>query len=296
MNTAQTPVRKNNVGFADKPAIGALRALFPLLSIVIPGLATKISLHIFLTPQRFKTPKWEMEYQDAAKRGSITVGGHRIATYSWGSGVRKILLCHSWGGRGTQLASFVKPLVERGFTVMTFDAPAHGRSTGKQTDMMEYSSTIYEMVQVYGDFDCIVGHSFGAGNTMFSKQLYGFDVRKIVLIGCFAHGAWVTERFGEVLNIPSKIIVRMRRLLEEKYDNRLKWDELDIVSMVDKDPSTIMLVHDRDDSEIPYFNATKFLETCGGKVAFLGSDKLGHRRVLRDAKTIDQVCEFIAAA
>jgi predicted esterase len=296
MQATQTPARKNDVGFANKPAMGALRALFPMLSLLAPGLATKMSLRIFLTPQRFKTPAWEQEHQDTAKRSSISVGDHRIATYSWGQGGRKILLCHSWGGRGTQLASFIQPLLERGFTVMTFDAPAHGRSTGKRTDMMEYSSTIHEMVKRHGEFDAIIGHSFGAGNTMLSKHLYGFDVKRIVLIGCFAHGAWVTERFGEVLNIPSRIIARMRGLLEKKYQGRLKWDELDIVNMVDKETSQVMLVHDRDDKEIPYFNAMRFLKICRKKVAFVDSDKLGHRRILRDSRVIGEVCNFVATA
>src|SRR5690606_25261035 len=128
-----------------------------------------------------------------------------------------------------------------------------------------------------------------------SKYLYGFDVEKIVLIGCFAHGFWVTERFGEILNIPSKIIMRMCRLLEEKYNNLLKWDELDITKLVERDSSSVMLIHDTDDKEIPYSNATKFLEACEEKLVFVSSNKLGHRRILRDARIIAEVCNFIAS-
>ena len=295
MSARQTSSKKNHAGFADKPALGVLRTLFPLLSKLAPGLATKLSLHIFLTPQRFKIPKWEMEHQNSARRETIEMGDHRIEAYSWGDATKKALLCHSWGGRGTQLASFVQPLIDRNYTVVTFDAPAHGRSTGKQTDMMEYSSAIRAVIERYGSFDGIIGHSFGAGNTMFSKKLYGFNVKRIVLIGCFAHAAWVTERFGEVLNIPSKIVARMRKRLEEKYGNRLKWDELDITRMVNNDSSDILLVHDKDDKEIPYFNAVKFLDICKGKVTLIQSDKLGHRRVLRDARIVEQVCDFISA-
>lgn len=293
MSTVQTN-KKNEVGFAEKPALALLRTLFPVISFFAPGLATKASLKIFLTPQRFKTPGWEMEYQNTATRERLDVGGKPVEVYTWGDGPKTILLCHSWGGRGTQLASFVNPLVERGCKVVTFDAPAHGRSAGKRTDMMEYSAAINAVVRRYGAFDGIVGHSFGAGNTMFSKSLYGFDVGKIVLIGCFAHGAWITERFGQVLNIPAKIVSRMRLLLEAKYDGRLRWDDLDIVRMVKDDSSDIMLVHDRDDREIPFFNAMAFLEACKEKVTFLDSVKLGHRRLLRDQRIIRGVCDFLA--
>jgi len=42
-----------------------------------------------------------------------------------------VLLVHGWGGRGAQLASFVEPLVARGFSVLTFDAPGHGASAAR---------------------------------------------------------------------------------------------------------------------------------------------------------------------
>ena len=39
-----------------------------------------------------------------------------------------VYLVHGWGGRGSQLAAFVEPLVAAGHRVVLFDAPSHGDS------------------------------------------------------------------------------------------------------------------------------------------------------------------------
>jgi pimeloyl-ACP methyl ester carboxylesterase len=286
----------NTAGFADKPAMAAIRLLFPLLSAITPNLAASLSLRIFLTPQKHRIPSWEKPYLGTAVCRKIQVAGKSVATYAWGEGNKKILLCHSWGGRGTQLANFINPLVSKGYTVIAFDAPAHGQSAGKQTDMMEYSASINEVIKLMGPFHGIIGHSFGAGNTLFSKRHYGFEVKKIALIGCFAHGSWVTDRFGELLNIPPKTIARMRRILEEKYDDRLQWNQLDLVEIAKSETAPILIAHDRDDKEIPYANALKFAESCSNKLEMISTDGLGHRRILRDPEVISRICEFICEA
>src|SRR5438105_1441963 len=53
-----------------------------------------------------------------------------VAVYRWGKADRRILLVHGWGGKAAQFFSFVGPLLENGFEVIAFDAPAHGLSSG----------------------------------------------------------------------------------------------------------------------------------------------------------------------
>lgn len=284
---------RKQVGFAAKPAMTLIRTMFPLLSAVAPGLAARLSLRIFLTPQRYRTPAWEAAFRESASIATLQIAGQSIAVYRWGTGEKKVLLCHSWGGRGTQLASFVAPLLERGCSVVAFDAPAHGRSSGQRTDMMKYSEVIGRVVHIEGRVHAIIGHSFGAGNTMFAKQRHGFAVDRIVLIGCFAHGAWITDRFGQVLNIPARIIESMRKRLEHRYPGQLRWSELDIAAMVAKDAAEIMLVHDKDDQEIPYVDGAGFQQAPGTRRPLLTTTGLGHRRILRDSDVIHQVCSFI---
>lgn len=284
-----------DVGFVKKPGMRLLRLIFSVLAKVSPRSAAALSLRLFLTPQRHRIPSWQKPFIASAERQALTVAGKKVVVYTWGKSSKKILLCHSWGGRGTQLAAFVKPLLDLGYTVFAFDAPAHGQSTGRQTDMMEYSATIHELVRSVGPFYGIIGHSFGAGNALLAKREYGFPAEKMALIGCFAHGSWVTDRFGEALNIPSAVIARMRRLLEERYGGRLQWERLAITDMVKAESARILLVHDKDDKEVPYSHAQLLITACSGKAELYTTEGLGHRRILRDPSVLVQICDFFGA-
>ena len=91
----------------------------------------------FLTP-----PKWPELAREADLRatavstplrlgesGFARGGGDEIAVYAWGNGPT-ILCVHGWGGRATNFAAFIGPMVAAGFRVVAFDAPGHGQSSG----------------------------------------------------------------------------------------------------------------------------------------------------------------------
>jgi len=285
----------DTIGFAEKPAFRVVRLLFPFLSAVAPGLAARVALRLFLTPQRYEMPLWERPHFQSARMGTLKAYGKAFKTYAWGAGARTIVLCHSWGGRGTQLGSFVPPLLRRGFRVVAFDAPAHGASDGGQTDMMEYSSAVAEVVSHFGPVHGLLGHSFGAGSALLAWQRFGFEVERVALVGCFSNAVWVTERFGEMLGIPARTVVAMRRLLEERHRGELDWGSLVIGEMARAFPGELMLVHDRSDFEIPYFHAEHVLAASGRTAdAVLTTTGLGHRRIVRNKTVIDTVGEFFA--
>ena len=72
----------------------------------------------------------ERAIHDLARTSSITVNDKRVAVYAWGDGGRPVLLVHGWQSRAARFASFVRPLIDRGFSPISFDAPANGDSTG----------------------------------------------------------------------------------------------------------------------------------------------------------------------
>jgi pimeloyl-ACP methyl ester carboxylesterase len=172
--------KSQRVGFADKPGIAALRIIFPIMAKLAPKTAAGLALKIFLKPPRHKEPAWEAHFSSTAEQENVEFDGKRVVLYSWGHSEKKILLCHAWGGRGTQLAKFIEPLISKGYRVIAFDAPGHGRSSGKMTDMMEYSAAIHAIERHVGGVDALVAHSFGAGNAMFAVSRFNIHVSKII--------------------------------------------------------------------------------------------------------------------
>src|SRR5216117_4462154 len=109
------------------------RAANRALSHLAPELAARAAERLFLTPPRPRRPQTEIDLLGTARARPMRVGARRIETWVWGVGP-SVLLVHGWGGRGAQLGPLVGPLVARGFSVVTFDAPGHGASdTGTVT-------------------------------------------------------------------------------------------------------------------------------------------------------------------
>jgi pimeloyl-ACP methyl ester carboxylesterase len=283
-------------GFADKPVAKFARTLFPIFSRLAPEQAANFALKLFLSPPRIKPPAWERPFAETATTGSLSAYGSTFKTYIWGSGERTIVICHSWGGRASQLGNFIEPITAAGFRVVGFDAPAHGASEGKQTDMMVYSSAINAVINHYGPVHGILGHSFGAGNSLFAWEKFNFNVSRMALIGCFSNATWVTERFGEVLGIPKIVLANMRSVLERRYQGELNWESIDIGKFANSFSGDLLMVHDRDDQEIPYFHANKIMEkvTRPG-VTLMSTNGQGHRRILRDPLVIERVTQFFCS-
>ena len=130
MSTAVVPpMNKSTIVRPLRPPLARRSALAAIgsLSRVAPGAAAWLADRLFLTPPRHAAPERERHLLARVQFGKVCVAGRRIATWTWGTGPR-IMLVHGWGGRGAQLGAFVEPLVANGFSVAWFDGPAHGAS------------------------------------------------------------------------------------------------------------------------------------------------------------------------
>ena len=111
-----------------------------------PGFATSAARWLFTKPHRSKPKPHELVWLDQADSFIVEQNGRTLEVMAWGSG--PVVLCvHGWSSRGLRFVHFIKPLMEAGYKVVTFDAPAHGRSSGSHVDAMEYAESILVVAQ-----------------------------------------------------------------------------------------------------------------------------------------------------
>ncbi|AQW32609.1 alpha/beta hydrolase (plasmid) [Ralstonia syzygii subsp. celebesensis] len=293
--TATPQTRDHAISFAAKPSMRLLCAILALSGRIAPRTTARFCLKLFLTPGRKQRPAWEQaHYSTAAIRREAFEDGN-VAVYRWGRSDRKVLLCHAWGGRGTQLADFVPALLARGYEVLAFDAPGHGDSDGKQTDMVAYTRLIAWMAERFGPLHAIIGHSFGAGNTIYSRRVHGFPVARMALLGCFSDGEWIIDRFAELLHIPAAAARHMKSIHEARHHGKVRWSDFKLARMLGDESIPVLLVHDRKNMEIPYFHAEAFQRESAGRIPLLTTEGLGHRKIVRNPDVIAQVCDFLGA-
>ena len=163
----------------------SLRIVFASVAPVAPGVAAVAAEKLFFRAPRFPMPGREREILESGHRLSFAVPGESgtvsLACWSWGDGPTVFLL-HGWGGRAGQLGAFVQPLLQAGYSVLAFDAPAHGQSTGETTSAPTFARALRAVVQRFGPAHAVIGHSMGGWSAAFAL-LQGAQIERLALIG-----------------------------------------------------------------------------------------------------------------
>lgn len=264
------------------------RWLLLALSAVSPRTAGRIALRMFCTPRRHHRPGWEKQI---AARGETLRVGSSLAAHSWGAGPI-VLLVHGWEGRGTQLGRFVEPLVAAGFRAVAVDSPAHGDSSGTRTDLIECTEALRRVARELGPLAGIVAHSFGGAVTTLAIER-GLEAKSVVLIGAPSSVEDVVRRFGELSGVRGEAMRAFRDGLERQTRVRMK--DIEIFERVAGLHVPALIVHDRDDREVPFHDAERLVAQWPG-AALIATSGLGHRRILKDDEVIRRTVAFVCGS
>src|SRR5262249_35980660 len=135
----------------------AARIAGRLLSTAVPGVAARLAARWFVTPPRHRRPQTEARALAAARAGGGALEGRRVRMWTWGHGPA-VVLAHGWGGRGSQLAPFVEPLLAEGFSVTAFDALGHGDSDGREATLPDLVASLRAVAAARAPVRGVIAH------------------------------------------------------------------------------------------------------------------------------------------
>lgn len=267
-----------------------LRIGFRIGGRVSPMLAGRIAYALWFKPTRSKAPAGEQKYLESARIEQLDIHPHTITTYAWGQSGPVVLLVHGWSGRGTQLGAFAKPLLDAGYRVIAFDAPAHGKSSGKKTNIYEIADVIVSLQHHYGEFDSIITHSFGGPSTALALNR-GLKTKRMVSISPPATTRWLVDKFLSVLRIPERAGLNMMKRFETEFGSNI-WEDVSMINAIKDVTVPGLLIHDSNDEDVPFQNGQAVADAWTS-ASFIKTTGLGHRRILRDKTVIDSVVRFV---
>ncbi|MGH1363920.1 MAG: alpha/beta fold hydrolase [Calditrichia bacterium] len=264
----------------------SLRAFFGALSKVSPKLALEFAFHLFFRPRgRLK----QVVMPDVeTSLFYIDVNGKRVSVQSWGSGPL-VILVHGWEGRGMQWHKFIPALASAGYRAVTFDAPAHGASTGKSTNLLEFSATIRAIRDVLGEPYAVVGHSMG-GAAMGIAFDEGLSGKKAVAISAPAKLDFAIEQFSKMINLSGSVRNRMRDRISKHLKRAVETLNFDGIS--ERLTMPALIIHDKYDRIVPVENGYSIHRAWNGS-RLAETSGLGHVRILEDDSVIQKVVSFI---
>jgi pimeloyl-ACP methyl ester carboxylesterase len=268
-----------------------MRATFRALGLMAPPLAALWAERLFLTPPRHTPPAREAEALAAAHPGSVQVDGHTLATWTWGHGPT-VLLVHGWGGRGGQLHAFVPALLAAGYSVVAFDGPGHGRSTGKTSSLVEHGRAVRGVVAALpSEVVGLIAHSMGGASAAFAMS-EGMHVDRAVFVGSPSSASEVTRTFSAGLALRPAAAQRMRARIERRL--RVPFDDLEVSRLGRGSATSLLVIHDEGDKEVPWSDGLAISESWPN-ARLHTTQGLGHRRILSDADVVDAAVMFVDA-
>lgn len=269
-----------------------MRLAFSRLGPVIPGPMASWAYRLWFQTRRYPASAMEQLAHSRAVRWTLSVEGIPVAVYRWGSG-RVVVFVHGWSGRATQVAHFIEPLVQAGFQVVAFDAPAHGVSPGRRTNIFECAAALAAVVRECGPVHGILTHSFGGMVLAYALRHGGVAAGRVVCISPPANLEFLIASFIRSLSLPATVVAVLRRRQERRFGADLS-ERISTDSNVRTLAVPALIIHDVDDRDVPWRQGSRIAAAWPG-ARFRKTRGLGHRRILRDPATIDVVVEFFRA-
>jgi pimeloyl-ACP methyl ester carboxylesterase len=263
-----------------------------ILTALSPFLASRFAARLFLTPFSYKLPKREEKMDKESTQEKLILPHYQreIVVYHYGNSPKKILLAHGWSGRGTQLAVMAEELLKAGYSVVSFDAPAHGKASGKTSMMPHFIEAIEILAKKYGPFEAVIGHSLG-GMSSLKAVSDGLSVNKLVIIGTANSVTRITKEFAGNMKMNDRVAALMKDYFDRKFGEDM--DSLSGAVSAKGVKIPTLVIHDVDDVDVKVKSAHEIHENLKNSELYL-TEGLGHRRILGNPEVISKIIKFLS--
>lgn len=268
------------------------RALFRLGELTAPPLAAHLATRMWFT---LPAPAPAVDLPTGGARFQVTSQGATIRGEHWGDGP-VVYLVHGWGGRGSQLAAYVEPLVRRGYSVVLHDAPSHGASDpgpsgSRSSNGVEFGKALDAVAARFGPAHAVIAHSMGAIATLLTLKHGWLATQRLVLLAPMTSFSSQFVAVQRTLGIGPRTRRHVERLTHRRVG--LPIDEFDLAPLLaEVDTGPTLLVHDRDDRQTSFSDSER-LAAALPTASFVGTRGLGHRRLLQDDRVTTAVVDFV---
>ena len=274
-------------------AIKYISTKIKLLSLVSSRRAAEETFRLFCTPQKLTNTNKPAAF-NYAEPLYIKLYGLKVKGYRWNKDKPvKVLILHGFSSSAYKFSNYIAPLIEKGYEVIAFDAPAHGSSAGKTINAMEYSKLIEVIIKAFGPINGFIAHSFGGIALSLALEKTKHDENtKVVLLAPATETTSAIDAAFKMLGIENKNIREaFEKIIKEKSGHPSKW--FSIKRAMQHIKASTLWIHDEEDDVTPLSDALKVKELNLPNVEFYITQGLGHRKIYRDKTVKDRVIDFL---
>lgn len=280
------------VKLRQKIAVGYLRAHVRMLAAISSRKAAEKAFKIFCTPFNRSTIRTSPLFERAEKLRLI-IDNKKVAGYRWNHPQpKRLLILHGFQSSAKNFERYILPMTQKGYEVMAFDAPAHGESEGKQTNVLQYKAMIEEINNQYGPVDAFMGHSFGGLAACLALEAISHSSKtKLVLIAPATETSTAILSLYKVLQLNEETRREFENLIEDVGGRPVAW--YSVVRALKNIQAAILWCHDENDDVTPIDDIQPVINAQYANIKFFITKGLGHRRIYHDASVLKAVTAFL---
>lgn len=267
----------------------SLMTVFQLLQIISPRLSSFMAYHLWFVPGRKGIKKIPPFTPQGYVSSALKLNRKTVCYWSAGNGP-SVLLVHGWASCGNQMAKSAQAFLDKGYKVIWLDAPAHGQSTGWQTNLFECAQAIAEVQKLEGDFEAVMAHSFGVPCSLYAMK-HGLVTKKLIAVSTPATATGLIDKFCKIIKANKRTHQSLSRRID-KFIGDLNMAEIGAEDMAREIDQECLVIHDKHDRMIRCEEGLAVQKNLKHS-SFMLTESLGHNRVLNDPQVISRCVEFI---
>lgn len=278
--------------FAQKLVLKYLRAKLNITAVVSEKKAAEKAFKLFCTPQQAKKKKLH-RVPEKGEKLSFTLNGLTVRGQRWNHPQQqKVLIIHGFESSYQYFDKYIAAFIRKGYEVIAFDAPAHGRSDGKQLTLPLYIAMLQKIYELYGPVDRFMAHSLGGlALTHFLETIPHTADTKVVLLAPATETVSAVDAFFNLLGLHDNI----RKQFDELILNiaGVPPEYFSIKRAMHHIRAQVLWFHDEGDRATPVKDAIEVQKDQHAHLELVITQGLGHRKVYKDEAVRKRILEFL---
>lgn len=274
-------------------AVSLLRTRIGMIGLFSRKKAAEKAFQLFCTPQG-KVRKKPTPLFETAERLHLTVNDMKVAGYRWNRHThsKKCLVIHGFQSSSRNFDRYILLMIEKGYEVLAFDAPAHGESEGKQINVLIYKDMLEQIYKEFGPVDACISHSFGGlAITLALEGLPHSENLKVVLIAPATETSSSVDLLFEILQLNGEIREEFDKLILHLGKKPITW--YSISRALQNIKCKVLWIHDEEDTVTPFKDVQPVMKSKPSHVEFMITKGWGHRRIYREEKVVQAIGAFL---
>lgn len=277
--------------FKQRLAIGYIQTKFKLLKVISKRKTAEQAFDLFCTPMRSKETLVKPNNSEIT---SFTFQNLKINGYRWNYPKKeKVLILHGFNSSAAKFEAYALLLIQKGYEVLAFDAPAHGNSEGEKINALLYSDFVEAIITKYGPINKFICHSFGglALSLVIERIPHTSDTKMVLIAPATETSSAIDSAFALLKINDTQVRKEFEKIIFTATGKQSEW--YSISRAVKNIKAQILWLHDETDLVTPFDDALKVKELLQSNVKFIITNGLGHQKIYHDVNVKNAVVNFL---